>query len=326
MTSPSSVHTDATESQPASQTAASADATSRGSSNGQIPITKLVLPWQRFYWAILDVNDAPQTARSLHSSAARAMLDDRFQSELPLPVDQIATAYATTVRNSVIACGLEIEVLRRELESHPALLTLVPDGLPPQLRDRFPEFQLEQLNLLVAAHEPVPIRKLRASKRRTLLAFTAASLVLVALGMLRRASIDRVQSSQLQTSLSDAVADVSGSKLDLDVGLQTLQHERDRLISTRTMQATRGLPMDASRTLAAVLAAWPTDLEIRAQSISSTSQGVAIAAEVNDQSGAETLSKALASVPDMSLQSPRTHASGKVVRFDASLQLKGGAR
>lgn len=321
-----SINRVATESLTASQTAASVDAASEGSSTGPTAITKLVLPWQRFYWAILDMNDSPQTVRSVLSSTTRAVLDERFQYELPLPVDQVATAYAAADQRSVTACGLEIDVLHQELESHPALLTLAPDGLPPQLRDRFADFQPERLNLLVAAHEPAPIRRLRATCRRTVLAIVAASLVLITLGMLRRASIDRMQSIQLQESLRDAVADVSGSKRDVDISLQALQHERDRLISTRTMQASRGLPMDASRSLAAALAAWPTDLDIRVQSISSTSQGVTIAAEVNDLSGAETLSKALASVPDMSLLSPRTHASGKAVRFDASLQPNGGAR
>lgn len=326
MTRPLSINRTATDPSAARRTTASADAASAEPSSRQIPITKLVLPWQRFYWAILDTSDAPQSARSLNSSAARAMLDDRFQSELPLPVDQVAAAYEIAELGSVIACGLEIEVLRRELEAHPALLTLAPDGLPPQLRDRFTDFQSDRLNLLVAAHEPAPIRRLRASGRRTVLALVAASLVLITLGVLRRASIDREQSIQLQESLGNAVADVSGSRRDLDISLQSLRHERDRLISTRTMQASRGLPTDASRTLATVLAAWPTDLEVRAQSLSSTSQGVIIAAEVNDQSGAEMLSRALASVPDMSLQSPRTHASGKVVRFDASLLPRGGAK
>ncbi|MBX3381249.1 MAG: hypothetical protein KF805_14230 [Phycisphaeraceae bacterium] len=286
----------------------------------------LRLPWHRFYWSVLDTRDSAHIARSLHTSATRAMLDDRFQAELPLPIEFVATSYAPAGDSAIIACGLEIESLRSEMGAHAALLTLAPDQLPPSLQTRFPEFHADSLNLLIESYEPQPIRNLRTKNRRTLLALIAATLAVTSVGMLLRTWDARKQLTSLESSTKESLAEVTGSRQDFDGALRQLECERDRLASTRTMQATRGLPPDASRALASVLAAWPSGFDIRTQAIAATPQGVTVAAEVNDQSGAETLSQALAAVPDLVLQSPRTHATGKAVRFDASLQVKGATR
>lgn len=284
------------------------------------------LPWERFYWAILDTSATPHLARNLRSAAARATLDDRFEPEIPQPLDQVATSYADGDGTTVLACGLELEQLNQELLAHPGLLSLTPDGLPPELQSRFPNFEPDQLNILIATHEPQPLRFLRSKTRRTLLAIAAAMLALATLGTLRRASDNQQQLASLSSSMNEAVAEVTGSNRDLEVSLRMLEQDRDRLASTRTMQAVRGLPLDASRALAAVLSAWPNDLEVKTQTIAASSQGVTVAAEVDDQSAAEVLSQSLASVPGWTLQSPRTHSTGRAVRFDASLQPKGATR
>ncbi len=285
----------------------------------------LQLPWDRFYWSVIETPQAQHPTR-LRSTATRATLDDRFQSEIPLAIEQIATSYAAGDSAAIIACGFEVDQLRQEQQAHPGLLTLTPESLPPRLQSRFSDFDLARLNLLVADHEPQPLRLLRTKTRRTALVVAAAVLALATLGILRRTSDTHQQLSWLGGSIGTAMSEVTGSKKDREVSLRLLEQERDRLASTRTMQAVRGLPMDASRSLAAVLSAWPKDLEIKTQTIAASSQGVTVAAELNDQSGAETLSKALAAVPGWILQSPRTHSTGKAVRFDASLQPTGGVR
>lgn len=287
---------------------------------------ELQLPWQRFYWAIFDTREWPHPVRHLHSPAARASLDERFQTEIPLQIEQIATSYASADGTTVIACGLELPHLEHELERNPNRFSLSPAGLPPVLREKFPDFQPHQLNLLTGPHEPQPLRILRSKTRRAVLAITAAALALAAFGMFRRAWHVQRQAETLNTSMSQAAGDMTGGKRPLEVALRILEQDRDRLISTRTMQAVHGLPADASRSLAAVLSAWPSKLEVKTQTIAASAQGVTVAAEVNDQKSAEVLSQALAAIPDWTVLSPRTHATGKAVRFDASLQPKGVAR
>jgi len=294
--------------------------------SGDVPTLHLRLPWNSFYWSLIDVSDIPERTRRSTLSAARATLDDLFQSELPLPVEELATAYSTATGNTVLACALPLPTLNAALANHPALLTLTPADLPPALCARCSSGNLEFLNILVGAREPIAIQTLRGRTRHVTAALVAAALVLASFGVLRRAFDGTNQAAVMAAAIRQSLSEVSGADRDTATSIRQLENERDRLILTRTAQAARGLPTDASHSIQSVLAAWPRDLEMRTQAIAVTEQGVKLAVEVNDQGGAETLTKALGTLADWTLQSQRTHASGPHVRFDATLQPKGSHR
>jgi len=294
--------------------------------SGDAPTLHLRLPWNSFYWSVIDVSDIPERSRRTNTSSARAILDDLFQSELPVPIEELATAYSTATGNSVLACALPLPALNAALTNHPALLTLAPAELPPALGARCHTGDLELLNVLIGAREPIAIRTLRLRSRRVTAALVAAALLLASTGVLRRAFDGTSQADMLAAATRRSLSEMSGADRDTAASIRQLEKERDRLVLTRTVQAARGLPPDASHSMQSVLGAWPRDLEMRTQAIAVTEQGVRLTVEVNDQAGAETLTKALGTLSDWTLQSQRTHASGPHVRFDATLQPKVSQR
>ncbi|MBS0191789.1 MAG: hypothetical protein JSR52_11625 [Planctomycetes bacterium] len=151
-------------------------------------------------------------------------------------------------------------------------------------------------------------------------------LATLSLGLWRRSISLRAQADLIDVAVSEAMLKATGIGGSSAESRTALDSERSRLLKTRTGNARRGLPPDASIGLAALLGAWPEGLEVRTQTIAATAQGITVAAEVPDQSCAQQLAKGLAGVDGWSLQSPRTHANGKAVRFDATLQRSEVAR
>lgn len=295
-----------------------------------IPSLHLQLPWHCFYWSVIDVSTVPKRSRRTGTLPNPVLLDDLFQAELPVPIEDLAAAYAPMEANNVIACALPLPRLTQALADHPALLSLTPAELPPLLQSLLQPhdstFAPEALNILINGHEPSAVRLLRQSGRRRIFAFAAAALALASIGALRRAHDAESQTALLSSATRQAASDVTGTDSTLDESLRSLERERDRLILTRTAQAARALPADVARSMQTVLSIWPNDLEVRTQTFSANEQSIKLAVEVNDHPAAETLTKALGSLADWTLQSQRTHASGSAIRFDATLQPKGAAR
>lgn len=295
-------------------------------SAASIPAVHLRLPWHSFYWSVIDISTIPERSRRPGSLPANALLDDIFQAELPVPIEDLAAAYAPLEASKVIACALPLPLLTQALVDHPSLLSLTPVELPALLQPHGSAIQLDSLNILINRHEPSAVRSLRRSVRQRTLALAAAALALASIGTLRRAHNAETQATLLSSSTRQAASDITGTDRTLEESLRSLERERDRLILTRTAQAARALPVDVARSMQTVLAAWPNELEVRTQAFSANEQSIKLAVEVNDQPAAETLTKALGSLADWTLQSQRTHASGTAIRFDATLQPKGAVR
>lgn len=291
-----------------------------------IPAVYLRLPWHSFYWSVIEISTIPERSRRPGSLPTSALLDDLFQAELPVSIEELAAAYAPLEANKVIACALPLPLLEQARAAHPDLLSLTPAEIPALLQQTGSAIQLDSLNILIHRHEPSAVRSLRRSVRQRTLALAAAALALASIGTLRRAHNAETQASLLSSSTRQAASEITGADRTLEESLRSLERERDRLILTRTAQAARALPVDVARSMQTVLAVWPNDLEVRTQAFSANEQNIKLAVDVNDQPAAETLTKALGSLADWTLQSQRTHASGTAIRFDATLQPKGAAR
>lgn len=286
-------------------------------STAQTP--SISLPAHAFYWAILDASDLPADARRLNDPSLRATLDERFQDELPLPVEELAVAYKRNNQSSILACGLPVPRVRQVVDERPDLLLLTPDGVPHALNIAADS---HSLNLLRGRFEPPALARAKQRRTNALLALSAAAIALASLGVLRRTDHMRSEASALEAQMTAAAAHTSGSHTDLERLLPALEAERERLILTRTARAQQSIPTDVSSAVASILAAWPTGLEVRTQALAATAQGMTIAADLNDAAGGQELAKALGSVPGWNLQVPRIRSTGKSVRFDATLQRK----
>lgn len=283
------------------------------------PQTVMRLPWHFFYWSVLDVHDLPVRLRNGQSETSRVVLEEKFQAEVPIPLAEAAVSYSPLPNEHVLACGLPVSELDRATAAVPNLLLLLPESLPPTLKDIADLGDLRSLNLLVHEHEPRAVTHLKASKRRTSLLFAIGALAIISIGVARRASNAASQTELIQNAAQRAAAETSGMPRDLATTLPVLERERQRLTMTRTGKAETAIPQDAGKALQKLLAAWPSDLEIRTQALSSSPQGMTVAAEVSDQAAAGVLGNSLANVPNWTLQPPRTRSTGKSVRFDASL-------
>lgn len=291
-----------------------------------IPVVHLVLPSRSFYWSVIDVSTISQRSRRQGLLPSNALLDDLFQAELPVPIENLAAAYASLESDRIIACALPLPVLGQALADHPALLSLTPAALPDLLQLHDSGCSLDSLNVLINHHEPAAVRSLRQRTSRRTFVLVSAALALASIGVLRRAHNAETQASLLSSATRQAASDVTGADRTLEESLHSLERERDRLILTRTAQAALALPADVALSMQSVLAVLPNDLEIRTQAFSANEQSIKLAVEVNDQPAAETLTKALGVLANWKLQSQRTYASGSAIRFDATLQAKGAAR
>lgn len=284
------------------------------------PLT-LQLPARDFYWSVTDASSLPPCEPHRMSAGVRAALDERFQQELPFSIDDLAVAYTPASSGAIVACALPIAALQAAIATHPQILSLTPLEVPAELACAADP---RQLNVLTGLFEPLAIR--RARHRRTLasLSFGALALLVLTIGVARRAEHLRSSAAALDVSISESASQGSGLRTNAEISLRALEAERDRLILTRTAGAQRTLPMDVAHSASAVLAAWPPDLEIQTHTFSATSQGITIAAEMKDQASAQTLAKSLGSIPGWNLRVPRMQSTGKAIRFDASLQRAGG--
>lgn len=290
--------------------------------NGSQPATSLTLPATEFYWGVFPSSAETPWPRDLRRASARAALDHEFQKFLPLSIDDAVPAYTRSTDQRVIACALPLARVRELLAAEPGLLQLGPAAIPAEFEAQV--IDLSELNLLTGPYEPAPVRASREKRTLRLQLAAGAGLLLLALGLGRRAAHKAAQTEAILLDTTSAVQQLTGRSGSLDEVEPVLRHERQRLVATRSAHAARNLPADAAQGLLAVLRVWPGNIDVRTQSLSASAQGVTVGAEVATQDAARDLTHALGQADGWTLQTPRTHASGKSVRVDATLQKRSG--
>jgi hypothetical protein len=270
-------------------------------------------PAERFFWAVLTVERGFTSARhDLTSPIARAMLDEAFAAHLPVPSDEVARAYTplpTLPDGGVLACAAP----RVLLDTHPDAVTLAP-GSPPPWLDR--DVDLATLNVLIAEHEPVPVRA--AARRRSLAAaglVLAASLALAA-GFERRAAHARAHADAARAELNRLASDRG---LTIDEAADRIEREWSRLRATRATAASAGLA-DTAEPLADLLAAWPRGVRTQVQSLSVTPGQIALAATLPSHDDAERLAASLADAARWETAQPQITTRPQGVSMQLSLR------
>jgi hypothetical protein len=202
-------------------------------------------PADRFFWSVLD---APGVRADKGLPAGLLPL---LQEDLPVPVEDVHAVGAATPDGRLLVCAAKREELR---ELPPSTLALCPDDVPALVE---PKIDASAFNLLVADLEPAPLRRERA-RRRTLLALTAAAVAcLTALGLARRSE-----------SCTKAGQEARAASAAVTTNPITLHNELDRLRKAPRVEAKAITTPDAAVALAALLSAWPKELECQTESVS----------------------------------------------------------
>jgi hypothetical protein len=279
----------------------------------------VLLPEREFYWAVIEGGSTGDP----NAPAARMALDEAFERDLPEPFDGLVVRYAP-IPTAVVGCAIRADRARAALDA--GAVVLRPRELPAAIRERAGDRAssvLGELNILVGEFEPAVIAGLRVARRRILLAGAAASLLLVAGGLwLRSEGLERHSERALaraSTTLLDALPTRAGG-LSGEAAALRLQRELEHLKRARGAEAEKARLRDAADGLAALLAAWPNDVETRVASVQVAATQITLTVDVPDAGSAETLSKALQGVVGWSLQPPRTEINGGQARVTAILR------
>jgi hypothetical protein len=219
-----------------------------------------------------------------------------LQEELPIPVDQVHAVGAQAPGGKLVVCAARREDLR-EITA----LSLVPGRIPSII-----ELKVDPaaLNLLVGDFEPTPLRRER-SRRRTLLALAAASLAsITALGLVRRADMWGTVSNDARAAVSSLATSPTALHLELD-----------RL--RRSPRAEVKPTPDAAQALAALLSAWPKELQCQTESVNIAPTGMTLSLTVAKD--ARPFLSALRAPQGWTLDEPRLTATADGARLNVIL-------
>lgn len=279
----------------------------------------VLLAEREFYWTIVEGG----TIGDPNAAAARMALDEAFEKDLPEPFDGLVVRYAS-LPTAVVGCAIRADRARAALGA--GAVVLRPGELPTAIRERAGDRAtqvLGELNFLVDEFEPGEIAGLRVARRRILLAGAAASLLLVAGGLwLRSEGLERHSErarAVTSSTLLDALPTRSGG-LGAEAAAIRLQRELEHLERARGAEAAKARLRDAADGLAALLAAWPKELETRVGSVQVAATQITLTVDVPDAGAAEVLSTALQGVVGWNLQPPRTEINGGQARVTAILR------
>ncbi|MBX3410406.1 MAG: hypothetical protein KF859_11040 [Phycisphaeraceae bacterium] len=268
--------------------------------------TRAAWPAERFYWAVLD---APGVRRAGQLPVGlTAMLDD----DVPIDVNGLHALGLPLADGRLAVCAAE----RRELADLPHdTLSLCPLTLPPFLEGQ--GITPGQLNLLVGAFEPRPLRRARIKRHATAATLLLFCGLLVAVGLQRRATYWRDQAQSAHNaamSMADSLVP-GGRPADLASEAAHLRGTHDALLKAAH-------PPDAALSLAALLHAWPANVPSKPQSIAVNPTGVSFSVSL-ESDPAEFL-RALTPPAGWALDEPRLNSADTVTRL--SLQLRPTAK
>ncbi|MCB9492561.1 MAG: hypothetical protein H6674_10900 [Dehalococcoidia bacterium] len=284
------------------------------------------LPADGLYFDVLDaraVGGAPRAARR----PSGTQLGLVFENSLPVPIESVHAVFHRMGDGLFLACAAD----RALLDSLPSgTLAATPDALPDfvaqQHKGRLP--RASEINLLVGEYAPAPVKERR--RRRTVLAVAATALVAAALSLGMQRRIDAADRA------ADAAEPIEAAVLDGVLGpapptvpniqrRMALVAERRRLERTRVAGGATDLP-DASEHLAAALAAWPEQPDVRIDSLSANDAAVTIRGNAAEPAQAQALAERLSGVDGFTVDQPQFSSARGRIAFTVKLKRdKGGA-
>lgn len=280
------------------------------------------LPAEQFYWGVLETEGLPRST----GAKRQTQLDYLFERWLPLPVEDVQTAYlpAGPGANRLIACGIERaalhELLEAERNGHEAeVLTVSPEELPPAVTAKLEGVSQPpsagRLNLLQRGFEPAPIKRARRQLLLIVLVGSALLTAIVGVGLHRRAqAYERAAATVLlqRDAMINAVVPPDGRSAQPPIVRLTL--ERRILDATRAAPTMEQHADDVTPAAADLLAAWPRDLHLQVESLNLTLDRINIVVLAPSSADVQQLSDALDALEHWRLEPPRFDSTRDGVR------------
>jgi hypothetical protein len=264
---------------------------------------RLELPLSEFYWAELTLEGFDP--RLSGTRGTRAMLENDFSVHVPVPIDELATAFVLLTESDpktpgtptrILACGLPLSRL-----AHPdasAAIEVTSSDIPAWARERTSNsVTLRDLNVLTGIHAPRSLRTARAGLSLARSATIALIATIAALGIGRWASETRQHAADARSALLDL--GTRAQDIIPGQGDPTMRARRElaRLQATRAQHARQGV-LDASAALESVLAKWPADSKAKTAELAISASGITLRADVPDNEHAAALAAALTTAFD----------------------------
>lgn len=271
----------------------------------------------QFYWAVLDAAVLPSPGR-----ASDEQLGYLFESVLPLPIDRVQAAYVPMGRQQYLACGMRKDRLQ---EIANGAITLGPAETPPLITR---DVDVARLNLLTGEFEPPAVARLRRAAHLLLIAIVIICSALVTIGLELRSSHLRADTDSIRQARSDVLGQVLAHS---DSGPSTQPPELRLLAELRRLRQTRSTPSvdaqteDAGAHLVALLAAWPQDRGLHAQTehVSITPVAITVRAVLPNAGNAERFAEQLRALRGWHLQQPQVTGSRESVQASLRFVPKG---
>src|ERR1043165_2583509 len=212
------------------------------------------------FWTVMD---APGVRAGPVPPGLLAVLED----DVPVPTEQLWAVGAPGKDGRYIVCAARRDDLNAV---PPGTMALTPPQVP-----EFVSVPASSFNLLVGEFEPVAIR--RSRRRKHLIAAPAMLLgcSLIGIGLSRRAQAWNSEITSLKSQTWAVVASVAPSALwtadDLAMELSQKRH---------AVPEDFKLPGDAALTLSSVIASWPKQMQVKAQTLAATGDSASLSVTV----------------------------------------------
>lgn len=261
------------------------------------------LPAGEFYWAVL-----PVPAGRMLSTRRRRRLGYQLEEVMPVPIEQVHVAWTLLPGSRALACAMDLGRLGAAAASGP--LTLGPAAVPEHLGV---DINPRCINLLTGPHSPAPVQRLSRMGTR---AFVVAAVLAIAMSL--QGFQSRIDTAEASTRSLQAEAEAilttlfPGEPGGSTPAFARMTAELRSLRTTRTQAPSA--TFDAAADLTALLAAWPSYLHVRTESLSVAGTGISLIVTVTSHAEAEQLAAALAHVEGWYLDQPQITVSKDSIR------------
>jgi len=290
--------------------------------------SRLVLPPERFYWALLDASTLGQGIEHRTANVKRKQLGYLFENALPLPIDRIHATYmklnpGKSDKQEYLACGMSLEQLEAVLaERAGQALMLIPSKTPDFIFDQTQgPVDLLALNLLHGQFEPAALRSLRRRWMAQAAALALICALFAVLALERRTADLRRRIDQVQAARLNVYKDVFGESMPH--GRQPI--ELCMTAELRKLRQTRRLPVadaageDSLPILADVLSKWPAGIFMQTETMSITSSALTIRGNVPANPDVQRLADALQGLANWRVQQPQVNATPQGIQTTVQL-------
>ena len=259
------------------------------------------------YWAVLQERCGAAVSRK-----DRIRLDFAFEGELPMPIEEVITAYAPLDEHRTLACAVDRNQAPSAVDA--GALVLRPDNPPEFVQQATPDINsaISPMNFLTGHAAPRPVQRSKVRVCAELAAVVGLVTGILLFGMHQRVNLANKHVQELnlarQTAIEDALPGVGvADELALLSELRQLERSRAPGALPTGLEARR----DITPALAHALQHWPSELHARTRRLSTSSGQLQLQTEVDAIEESEQLAQALARSEHWNAGVPRVESQGR---------------